>query len=111
MKRITFEFKSWDDLKKYLEFIREELEALKISSKKITQILKNPGVCSNEELIILAEKLKMYPYTLMEFGLGTLRISEAEERYHKQFFTISKHYEQLTPQEEGLPSYLATASG
>ena len=108
MNIITLKFTSWDELKNYIQLVRNDLE---ISPKKVTQIIKKPGVCSNEELIILAEKLKVYPYTLIEFGLGKARISEAEERYHKQFFTISKHYEQLTPQEEGLPSYLATASG
>jgi hypothetical protein len=105
MSVIAYKYKSWKELKSLIDMIRDELE---ISSKKVTQIINDPGVATNKELIIIANRLNVMPYTLIEFGLGKDRISPEEKDYHKAFFTISKHYEQLTPQTE---SYPATASG
>ena len=105
MTVIAYKYKSWDELKSLINMIRNEI---KVSSKKITQIINDPGVCTNEELIIIANRLNVMPHTLIEFGLGKDRISEVEKAYHKAFFTISEHYEQLTPQTT---SYPATASG
>jgi plasmid maintenance system antidote protein VapI len=104
---IAYKYQSWKELKSLIDMVREDL---KISSKKVTQIINDPRVCTNEELIIIANRLNVKPYTLMEFGLGEDRISEAEKAYHKTFFTISKHYEQLRLAPKTF-SYPSTASG
>lgn len=81
MTKIVMEFKSWEDLRVLIAGIRSEVN---ISPTKITQILKKPGRCTNEELIILAKKLELEPATLLGFGLGKDRISQVEQSYHKE---------------------------
>lgn len=103
---VVYKYQSWKELKSLIDMVRDELQ---ISSKKVTQIINNPRVCTNEELIIIANRLNVCPYTLLEFDFGKDRISEAEKAYHQRFYQYHIHYEQYPPKEKA--AYSATASG
>lgn len=110
MAKVSLEYENWEELKKILEVMRDELP---ISATKITQILNRPGKANNEELIIIASALEVTPWYLYEkFSVGKGRLTEVEACYHKRLDNLVARLEKYEPKTPTIPDpYPISATG